>query len=154
MRGVVLGALLAAVIAACAGNKQAAAPMAMDPRKDEITELWMQIRDWRVDNGMSADPMEPVPMSSAVPKLRKCSVDREPTTEVCQDTCNLKDAICDNAERICEIAGELGDDPWANEKCKSGKASCREATEKCCECTRKERSAAPAPARSTDKDVF
>lgn len=154
MRGVIVGALLAALIAACAGHK-AGAPqtMAMDPRKEEVQDLWMQIRDWRVANGMSADPGEPAP-PSAVPKLRKCSVEREPTTEVCQDTCSLKDAICDNAERICDIAGELGNDPWANEKCKSGKASCQEATEKCCECTAREAATVPGAGRSTDNDVF
>ena len=145
MRGVLVGLLLAAVIAACAGHKAAAPRAGMDTKRDEIQDLWMQIRDWRVQKGMPADPE--VPMGNVfgqVPEIRQCKVEREPTTELCQDKCSLSDAICDNAERICDIASELGGDPWANEKCKSAKASCKEATEKCCKCTEKEAAAAPA----------
>jgi hypothetical protein len=151
MRGVVIGALLAALIAACASGQVAqTAPRSMDPRKDEIRDLWMQIRDWRVDERWSADPVIPTGKAfPAIPQMRKCTVEREPATEVCQDTCSLKDAICDNAERICDIADELGDDSWAHGKCKSAKASCREATEKCCECTAAEKTPA-----STDKQIF
>ena len=144
------------MIAACAGQKSAAPQaMAMDPRKTEIQDLWMQVRDWRVENGMSADPEVPMAKTfPAIPTIRKCSVEREPTTEVCQDTCSLKDAICYNAEKICRIASDLGNDTWAESKCDSAKASCKEATTKCCECTKKEAGTAPGAGRSTDKDVF
>jgi hypothetical protein len=56
----------------------------------------------------------------------------------CTDVCELGTAICDNAEDICAIAAELGDDAWARDKCDSAKASCREAQEGCCECHRRE----------------
>jgi hypothetical protein len=40
------------------------------------------------------------------------------------DTCSLGDAICDNAEVICTIAGELRDG-WSRDKCTSANASGR-----------------------------
>jgi hypothetical protein len=82
-------------------------------------------------------------MSRSVDQIRICRVEKDPTTAVCTDTCNLKDAICDNAESICRIAGELGNDDWADKKCSSAKASCKEATQKCCECTAGEASGVP-----------
>jgi hypothetical protein len=55
--------------------------------------------------------------------------------EVCRDSCQLSDSICDSSGRICRIASELGgDDAYANEKCASGKASCDAARTKCCGC--------------------
>ena len=61
----------------------------------------------------------------------------------CNDVCNLADAICDNAERICEIAAELGsDDKLGQEKCASAKASCREAKQRCCSCADKAKASA------------
>ena len=64
-----------------------------------------------------------------------CADDHKvPTT--CDDVCSLADAICDNAEAICTIADELGkDDDFAQDKCTSAKASCREAKQKCCGCS-------------------
>ncbi len=57
----------------------------------------------------------------------------------CNDTCSLADAICDNAERICDIADELGkDDDYAQGKCASAKASCREGKQRCCDCSKKQ----------------
>lgn len=138
---VACGALVAAVLVACASTTQPPHPSPVDPRKQELSDYWMQIREWRVDMGMSADPeRRPDVLNQPRPV---CRDEREPTTEVCEDTCNLKDAICDNAERICRIAGDLGDDVWASGKCKSAKASCREASQKCCECTSRESQAAP-----------
>ena len=56
----------------------------------------------------------------------------------CADVCELGGAICENAEDICAIATELGDDAWAKDKCDSAKASCREAQERCCQCNKDE----------------
>ena len=56
----------------------------------------------------------------------------------CADVCELGSAICENAEDICAIAAELGDDAWAKDKCDSAKASCREAQERCCQCNKDE----------------
>jgi hypothetical protein len=53
----------------------------------------------------------------------------------CKDSCRFADSICDNAGKICEIAGQLGgNDAYANEKCGSGKASCDAAGAACCSC--------------------
>jgi hypothetical protein len=55
--------------------------------------------------------------------------------EVCRDSCQLSDSICDSSGRICRIASELGGgDAYANEKCAGGKASCDAARTKCCGC--------------------
>ena len=55
--------------------------------------------------------------------------------DVCRDSCQLSDSICDSSGRICRIASELGGgDAYANEKCASGKASCDVARTKCCGC--------------------
>jgi hypothetical protein len=55
--------------------------------------------------------------------------------DVCRDTCQLSDSICDSSGRICRIATELGGgDAYANEKCASGKASCDAARTRCCGC--------------------
>lgn len=58
-----------------------------------------------------------------------------PATATCTDSCKLADSICENAGRICSLAGQLGNDPWANEKCSSGTASCEAARKRCCDCT-------------------
>ena len=143
---------------------QSEAPAA-DWRKEEVRDLWIQIRAWRVDLGLGADVphalvdnsegadhvtgARPADSNGRVPidALRRC--EREPTTDTCQEICTLKDAICDNAERICELADDLGDDPWADDKCESARGSCREATEQCCGCAANE-SPAAIPAANTE----
>jgi hypothetical protein len=56
-------------------------------------------------------------------------------TETCKDVCTLKDSICKNAGRICELASQLGGtDDNANDKCNQGNASCTAATQRCCGC--------------------
>jgi hypothetical protein len=144
-RGVVLGILLA--LTACASNKSPmVATTDMDLRKKEIQDLWIQIRDWRVDHQWSAEPTAGMRVPGLLKDIRRCKEPREPSTDVCQDICTLKDAICDNAQSICRIAGDLSGDSWADEKCKSAKASCQEATEKCCECTAAEPPSTGPPA--------
>lgn len=134
----VLGLVAGVGLAACAAR--GAAPTntaAMDVRKDDIRELWIQIRDWRVALGMTADPVPAgkIFMAKAVTQLRACPVPEQEPSGTCGDTCNLKEAICDNAESICRIADELEGDAWAADKCKSAKSSCKEATDRCCACT-------------------
>lgn len=60
---------------------------------------------------------------------------KAPLTPTCGDSCKLADSICENAGRICGLAGQLGNDAWANEKCSSGTASCEAARKRCCNCT-------------------
>jgi hypothetical protein len=165
--GLLAGGLVAAVVAACAQalaparHRQAAAATepeaavagaaAGDPRRYEIMELWGQIRTWRKDSGWAVEPAIPLNhpfiLHKTVKDIRVCPSDPEPDPDdaICQDTCRLKDAICDNADSICRIAGDLDGDAWADEKCQSAKASCKEATEKCCECAASEPAAPPSP---------
>jgi hypothetical protein len=75
-----------------------------------------------------------------IEEIRECV--GELKSAVCHDTCSIKDAICDNAESICRIADDLNDD-WSAEKCHSAKASCREATERCCTCLDQDSQGAP-----------
>jgi len=156
--GVLIGLGLAIAIAACASQSRSATVAGMDARKQEIQELWNKIRQDRLDNGMSADPLldlrRPDIMQNSVAKIRQCPPDDSPPkTERCADVCGLKDSICDNAERICGIADKLGDDDWAREKCTSAKASCKEATEKCCGCLADEKPAAAPTGAGTGSAV-
>jgi hypothetical protein len=79
---------------------------------------------------------EPQQMSSA----GQAAVAPDPTCkpgkgDTCTQSCTLKDSICTNAGRICEIASQLGgNDAYANDKCNSGVASCEAAKKRCCSC--------------------
>ena len=68
----------------------------------------------------------------------QCKQDPDPKTAHCQDVCNVSRAICDNAEDICRIAGNMKNDSWAIGKCTAAKASYQEASQKCCGCANKE----------------
>jgi hypothetical protein len=142
-----MGAGIAVGLVACAGpSQQEAGPggppqLVDDIRRNEILQYLGQIQTWRREAGWSVDPATPHPaiVKRTVPEIRVCQDDPNPDDATCLDTCKLKDAICDNAEKICDIAAELGeDDKWATDKCTSAKASCKEATEKCCDCAAKE----------------
>ena len=104
---------------------------------NEITTLWAQIRDWRREAHMELDPA-PLTMSQwrgrTVPEAARVCSEAVRVPPRCGDVCSLGDAICDNAERICTLADELGNDHLAQEKCTSAKASCREAKQRCCSC--------------------
>ena len=161
--GVLIGLGLAIAIAACAGGKSSRAPIvagpdaAMDPKKQKILDEWNEIGDWRASKGLIRDPLDALARvdvqalhKSTVSKIRQCPPDDDspPKTEACDDVCNLKKDICDNAASICRIADDLGDDAWARNKCNSAKASCKEATEKCCGCLADENKKPAAADRS------
>jgi hypothetical protein len=118
---------VAAGIAACSHAPHPNAAETRMQKLNEITTLWAQIRNWRRE-AMSQWRGRTVPEAARV-----CS---EPirVPPRCDDVCSLGDAICDNAERICTLADELGNDHLAQEKCTSAKASCREAKQRCCSC--------------------
>lgn len=105
----------------------------------EITTLWAQIRDWRRVAHMELDPTAADVFQwrdRPVSEARVCP-DGHTVPTTCSDICNLADAICDNAETICSIADELGKaDHDAQDKCTSAKASCREAKQRCCNCSK------------------
>jgi hypothetical protein len=152
-----LGGVLCAVAIACGGAKSAMAPSAtsaMPPptagapggSRGEIDELSRKID---ADLAAMGLPRPAVPMAACVQPpcgAEALSSGARPTHtaepdcrpgggEVCRDSCQLSDSICDNSGRICRIAGELGGgDAYANEKCASGKASCDAARTKCCGC--------------------
>ena len=124
--------LTAILIALACGPQQAP----RWPKVQEITALWTQIRQWRLEAKMEVDP----PHYDFFEVKRK-TVDQiaaicrppQPQPQACADVCSIADAICDNAEQICILADELGkDDDWAQRKCGSAKASCRDAKKKCC----------------------
>ncbi|MBX3161693.1 MAG: hypothetical protein KF773_37375 [Deltaproteobacteria bacterium] len=60
---------------------------------------------------------------------------RPAQNDTCGRSCTLADSICTNASRICKLAEQLPDDPWAHEKCAGNTASCHAAHDSCCSCT-------------------
>ena len=138
--GVLVGLGLAIAIAACAsGRSSPSAVGGLDERKQDIQKHWNEIRQMRVEKGMSPDPLldnrRPEFFQSPIAKIRQCPSEEDPPkSDECIDVCGLKDEICDHAASICRIADQLGDDSWAQGKCRSAKASCKEATDKCCGC--------------------
>ena len=134
--------LAATLVAACARTLEPPEWQRRQQKMTEITTLWAQIRDWRRAAHMVLDPTpadmfqwRSRPVSEAA---RVCPDGRTvPATATCSDVCSLADAICDNAEAICGIADELGkNDHDAQDKCTSAKASCREAKQRCCNCSK------------------
>ena len=145
MRGVALGLALGitiAVVMSCGGSQE---PGTMDERmriklqkENEITALWTQIREFRRDGKMPLDPPRSLQIQferSPVDAVKRVCTDGHEVPKTCDDVCDLATAICDNMEAICGIADDLGkDDTFAQEKCASAKASCREAKQRCCDC--------------------
>lgn len=108
-------------------------------KRNEIANLWVQIRDWRREAHMPLDPPHAFELQLArtpVKEAKRVCADNHEVPKTCDDVCNLSDAICDNAEQICKLADELGkDDTFAQDKCTNAKASCREAQQRCCDCS-------------------
>ena len=119
----VLGAV--ALLGSCA-RREVEYPRSLD----EISALWSQIRAWRAEAGLALDP--------TCAELIGFAPDGSSTVRDCShrvvaraETCNLGDAICDNAEQICILSGGLRDNLWAHDKCVSANASCREVQAHC-----------------------
>ena len=131
---------LAIAVAACVSKPPVVDPMIAQAKRQEITALWTQIRDWRREGGMQVEPLPsslPQYTSMSVPEAARVCPETHAVPKECDDRCSLADAICDNAERICTLADELGKgDQLAQEKCSSAKASCREAKQRCCACAK------------------
>jgi hypothetical protein len=126
-------ALLAMIVAFACGPKQ---PPEGPRKQNEIQALWTQIRDWRLEAGLSVDqpPSELIGIApKTVKQVQQVCPENHAVPAACSDVCSLADAICDNAEQICILSDELGkQDTWAQDKCTSAKGSCREAKKKCC----------------------
>lgn len=146
--GIALG-----VVVACGGSKSAMrstaspAPAAMpgtadgaggDPRA-QITaldaEITADLEKLQLPRPTTPPMTPPEAMSAGGIQATNDPTCTAPLTPTCGDACKLADSICENAGRICGLAGQLGNDPWANEKCSSGTASCEAARKRCCNCT-------------------
>jgi len=143
-RSIVVAAVAVAAAAAgvglvsCAGPQTAPEWQRAQARRNEITALWTQIRDWRREAHMDVEPAQDavVAMRGVSARAAGAVCPSAPESTACSEVCDLADAICENMESICDIAAQLGDDAWAKEKCDSAKASCKEAKERCCTCGR------------------
>ena len=146
MRGVALGLALGTIVAVVVSCGGANGPVTLDERmriklqkENEITALWTQIRDFRREAKMPLDPPRQLTFqfkASPVDQVKRVCTDGHEVPKTCDDVCDLATAICDNAEAICGLADDLGkDDTFAQEKCASAKASCRESKQRCCDCS-------------------
>jgi hypothetical protein len=134
----IAGVIVGFSIAACM-QRSAPGPVWQNHQaeKNEITALSTQIRDWRHEAGLDVEPSDRAVIQVKNMTVRHakavCPANYQPPA-ACSDVCGLADAICDNAETICGIAADLEGDAWADQKCDSAKASCREAKQRCCAC--------------------
>lgn len=61
-----------------------------------------------------------------------------PKTATCADVCRVKVSICGNAGKICELAGGIPENDWAQQKCREARDACSRSTARCCGCVAKE----------------
>lgn len=158
LAGIVLGSLFAFVIgcAAKSARPQAVSAPAMtgaEPSaagastpESEIKLLDEQISDDMAKLSLARPPAPPLActgadctqqlsgaaVAAAQPQPPECKPGK---SETCSQACTIKDSICKNAARICQLAIDLGgNDAYANDKCSSGNASCEAAKQRCCGC--------------------
>lgn len=138
MAAIALGGAIAMAVA-CGTGPRPPAWQLHQQKSNEITALWTQIRQWRSEAKMNLDPAPQLLSTlrdSSVRDAAKVCRDGHAVPSRCNDICSIADNICDNAERICTLAEELGrGDDFAQQKCTSAKASCREAKQRCCGCS-------------------
>lgn len=154
LSGLLVGAACAALLSCAAGPKSMAMPasasdagMSPNPasrQHDEITRLDAEIDAELARRSLPAAappscsgascaaPTAAIPMGT-FQRVEGPSC-KAPVNETCKDSCTMSDSICKNAERICTIAKQLGDDAWANEKCVKGSESCTQSQKLCCTC--------------------
>lgn len=107
-----------------------------DPR-EAIAQLSAEISDLRESRGMAREPSA-APIRAAHDAPVPSAVTVESTSgasDVCRPTCTIASNICRNSAKICKLATELDGDEWADEKCDSGKVSCKEAKTACKGCS-------------------
>jgi len=139
VKGIAIGLAIAVLVLSCAvgGNRPVADRI---DKMNEITSLWTQIRQFRSDMGMPLEPSATMLneyRAKTVKDAQRVCADNHRVPKPCEDTCTLSGHICENADLICKIADELGEHDRAQEKCTSAKASCREAKQRCCNCSAK-----------------
>jgi hypothetical protein len=142
--------LLLIHFAACGGAPQKHAAQAAPASTDEASESPAMLSpDHRAEIESLAQKIAELRQSAGLPESVRPQPEAAPAGEVsrpepvhceassekaCQDTCELRSAICEAAESICGLAADLPGDLWAQEKCQNGRASCAEAEELCCAC--------------------
>jgi hypothetical protein len=155
--GLALGAVCTIVVACAAGSKSAVPPeppsaaggtpdMSRGAEHQEIDRLDQEIDAALAKGKMpavaaprcgancAASAAEPMGAEALLPTAEDTSC-HPANSATCTDSCTLKDSICKNAGKICDLAKQLGGtDGYANEKCVKGKASCQTAHDYCCNC--------------------
>ncbi|HTR51526.1 MAG TPA: hypothetical protein VMJ10_12510 [Kofleriaceae bacterium] len=138
-------ALVLACLAACASSHSTAQSGGAPPMQPgrtpdshaQIEQLAQQIDDARAKLALAEPPastaITATPMSTPVSSTTDDKCHPAPS-QTCTDTCTLADAICGNAQKICDIAVQLAGDGWAAQKCDSAKHTCDDAHAKCCAC--------------------
>jgi hypothetical protein len=145
------------VVAACGGSKQAASTMAAptaggaetspatmpgDPR-NEIDRLAKEIDDALAGAGVATLAPAACEMSHSctaepfgMPPRVEDPTCKPSASDTCTQSCTLSDSVCANADKICNLAKQLGGaDDYANEKCQSANDSCKRTRDKCCGCS-------------------
>ncbi|MBA2538791.1 MAG: hypothetical protein H0V17_04080 [Deltaproteobacteria bacterium] len=144
MKAIALGLAIAALVLSCSQvNRPGGNHL---DKMNEINLLWTQIRQFRAEAGMGLEPAATMLneyRGKTVNDAKRVCADNHRVPKPCEDTCTLSGHICENAELICKIADELGEHDRAQEKCTSAKASCREAKQRCCNCSAKPPQIAP-----------
>ncbi len=139
MKGILAGLALVVLVLSCARGTYRPAEDRI-AKMTEITALWTQIRQFRADMELDLEPAVSTQLefkTKTVKDAQRVCSDNHKVPKPCEDKCTLSSHICENAELICKIADELGEHDRAQEKCTSAKASCREAKQKCCNCSAK-----------------
>lgn len=141
-------ALLAAGLA-CGGSRPKAAASAPSPAAEVREEPRAQIE--ALDREIASDMAR---ANVAPPAIAPCrgpacaaamsapfatpttidSVCRTAQSQRCTDVCTLSTSICNNQQKICDLAKQLPGDDWAANKCESARASCKASNESCCTC--------------------
>jgi glucose/arabinose dehydrogenase len=149
--GVVAGLACAAVIACSATPRpastmpaaappQPATPRAAEPvPSDPHAAIEYYAEQIDAQRKQLQLPEAVLPMSTqptaAIPRAAEDTTCHPAASATCGDVCRMSDSICDNSEKICKLADDLGDDPWAAGKCTSARQTCGDAHKRCCECT-------------------
>ncbi len=142
VRELLLGAGLAVAFLACAvpraqETKTMAAPppSPADEWKLDIVGRMQDIRGDRTALGLRIEPSKQQIMAAIQYRIAPMCPGNEPDSPTCETKCTLAQNICDNATEICRISdSELKGNSWAADQCNSARASCKEASKKCCSC--------------------
>lgn len=150
--GIVLGVAAALVVACSAAPKQTMAPTqapapaahgqdvmtppTQDPR-GQIEWYSQQIDAQRKQIGLPETILQEMsaPPETSPPHAAQDAACHAGASETCHSACTLSDSICDNADKICKISDDLGDDEWASGKCIGARSTCADAHKRCCTCS-------------------